>query len=98
MDPASIVGLVIASMAIAARVADLINTIHRPVTTYRETERSVQRLGSQLELFQGTVTELGEWLQRSPRVSDRVKDTLNASLISCKDVIEDMEAYVKGVI
>jgi hypothetical protein len=45
MDPVSIAGLVGASMAIAARVADLINTIPRLVTTYRETKRSVRRLG-----------------------------------------------------
>ncbi|KAM5348894.1 hypothetical protein ACJ41O_008717 [Fusarium nematophilum] len=97
MDPVSIVGLVGASMAIAARVADLVSTIPRLVATFRDTERSIRRLGSQLELFQGTVTQLGEWLQRSPRVSPRVKDTLNASLISCRDVIDDIEAHIKRV-
>ncbi|KAM0421150.1 hypothetical protein ACHAPT_011042 [Fusarium lateritium] len=97
MDPVSIVGLVGASTAIAARVADLISAIPRLITSYRDTERSIRRLGSQLELFQGTVTELGEWLQRPQCVSERVKNTLNASLVSCREVIDDMEAHIKKV-
>lgn len=95
MDPVSIVSLVGASMAIAARVAELVNAVPRLIASYRETERSIRRLGAQLELFQGTMTELGEWLQRSPSVSERVKTTLHSSLISCKDITDDIETHIK---
>ena len=97
MDPITILGLVSTCTTIASRVASLVESLPRVVASYRDVERSVLRLGNQLGLFQGSVDELRQYLQRSARLSARVKTTLSASLGSCADIVEDMQRHVRKV-
>ncbi|KAF4982324.1 hypothetical protein FZEAL_2023 [Fusarium zealandicum] len=81
----------------SAQVGHLIWKIDQLIASYREADSSIRRLCTQLELFKGTVTELGKWLQRAPRISHDFEDTLNTSLVSCRGTLVSIESHIKKV-
>jgi len=94
MDPISVATLLGTCTALAGRVALTAVALHRLISTFKNADRDISRLGTQLNLFNATIEQLRQWLDRASVPSDNLRQTIHSALAACDDIVADIEEHV----
>ena len=73
-DPASILGLIAASLTITIRAATIGKDLHTPISKYRTTDKKVQQLSVHMAAVRVAARSLSSWLEDDAVGSGEVED------------------------
>jgi hypothetical protein len=94
MDPASIVGLVSASLAIATRLIKTTRDVNDLSKKYHGAQASVALVESRIKTIKIAVSQLERWYSvLHSEVSDDIADGLESALVSCATVMKGIQAH-----
>jgi hypothetical protein len=93
MDPVTILSIVGATTTIVTRVGTLIYSL----TAFASRFRSATYLATRLRLFSETLRQLENYIRQATHLLRRAESTLRLSLISCEDVLAEIEGHVASV-
>lgn len=96
-DPASILGLISASLTIAIRAATIGKDIHSLTTKYKVTNTKVRQLSVHIAAVRVAARSLSSWLEEDAVGSDEVEDVkneLSQVLSACCSLLSDLQDFV----
>lgn len=96
-DPATIVGLVAASLTIVVRAATIGKDLHTLISRYRTTDSKVKQLSVHVAAVRIAARSLSSWLEGDTIGSEEVEDVkheLLEVLTACCSLLEDLRSHV----
>jgi hypothetical protein len=96
-DPASILGLIAASLTITIRAATIGKDMHTLVTKYRTTDKKVKQLSVHVAAVRIAARSLSSWLEGDAVGSEEVeeiKGELLEVLTACSSLLLDLQEHV----
>lgn len=97
MDPVSIVGLVGSCIAIGGKVVSITAGLQQIIKAFKEADKNIARLSTQLGLFNVTIEEIRIWLDRNQSLSSSFRKTMKTAFENCDVIVSDIEKRVQDV-
>jgi hypothetical protein len=98
MDPATIVGLVSASLTIATRLGATTKDVCELFKTYRGVKTSLDLIASRNLSIRAALAQLKEWISnRQRRLTTEVGEGLESALVSCSMVMKAVEQRLSNI-
>jgi hypothetical protein len=97
MDPATVVGLMGASLAITMRAAKIGKYLYTLKSKFRNAEASVQQVSTHVSAIRVAARALSAWIEDDAvdeEKMEEVKEELLQVLIACDELLTDLEGYV----
>jgi hypothetical protein len=96
-DPATVVGLVGASLSITVRAAKIGKYLYSLKSKFQKAEASVQQVSTHVSAIRVAARALSAWMEDDAideEKMEEVKDELLQVLIACDELLTDLEGYV----
>jgi hypothetical protein len=97
MDPATIVGLVSACLAIATRLGATTKDVCELFKTYRRVKTSLDLIASRNLSIRAALAQIKEFTGRQRRLTAEVGEGLESALISCSMVMKAVEQRLSNI-
>jgi ABC-type transporter Mla subunit MlaD len=97
MDPVSIVGLVGSCLAIGGNIVSVITGLQQIVKAFKEADKNIAQLSTQLDLFNATIEQLRIWLNDNRSLSSSLRNTMKTAFENCDVIVSDIEERVQAV-
>jgi hypothetical protein len=97
MDPATIVGLVSASLSIATRLGATTKDVCEIFKTYRGVKASLDLIASRNLSIRAALAQIKEFTSRQRRLATEVGEGLESALISCSMVMKAVEQRLSNI-